>query len=120
MKHNKIDLREFVTDILDIVGDEFAPKKDGGSPERKKLLGLLRKIVPLQIRKEAELNQTILALLSRIEDEVIGEYDTTNHNVVSPDIAYANTVGNLFRKQQRQSLNKIIEEYQTNKDKENE
>jgi hypothetical protein len=36
-------VQELETGILDIVGEEFAPKQEGGSPERKRLLGLIGK-----------------------------------------------------------------------------
>lgn len=45
-------LDRFQVDILELVGDEFAPKQEGGSPERKRLLGLIAEIHPL---KEAAL-----------------------------------------------------------------
>lgn len=39
-------LKRFEVEIFDVIGDEFAPKQEGGSSERQRLLGLLIKIVP--------------------------------------------------------------------------
>lgn len=54
----------------------------------------------------------ILALLSRIEDEVIGEDIIPNPPVKDPDSWRAGLFDgkNNLKQQQRQSLNKIIEE----------
>lgn len=58
-------LRDLHTSFLNIVGDEFAPKKEGGSPERQRLLGLLAETTPLTLEAEAKLS----ALLTRVENE---------------------------------------------------
>lgn len=44
--------RQLQVDVMEIVGDEFAPKQESGSPERKRLLGLLGKITPLFLEAE--------------------------------------------------------------------
>lgn len=47
------DVSDFIVDVLEEVGDVFAPKKEGGSKERKELLGLIGKIQPYRHRLEA-------------------------------------------------------------------
>src|SRR5687768_1546992 len=64
MKEDRSDrvkelLGQLSADILHIVGDEFAPKQDGGSPERKRLLGLLSQTVPLTIEAEKKIKKII-------------------------------------------------------------
>jgi hypothetical protein len=68
-------LKNFETSILEIVGREFAPKQKGGSPERKRLLGLVADIHPeleeakLAIKRMLlEARKDELDNLPRIED----------------------------------------------------
>lgn len=42
-------IKQFLVEVMEVVGDEFAPKQEGGSLERQRLLGLLVHTVPLQI-----------------------------------------------------------------------
>lgn len=59
-------LKTFLVDILEIIGDEFAPKQESGSPERQRLLGLIIETVPAQ-------DEALHQLHALIRGEVIGE-----------------------------------------------
>jgi hypothetical protein len=64
MTNDKIDidevLSELVIDILALVGDEFAPKQENGSPERQRLLGLLAEIVPMKLEAKKQILELIV------------------------------------------------------------
>lgn len=53
------ETRKIVSEVLALAGDEFAPKLGAGSPERKKLLGLL----PDALKAADEATDAILALI---------------------------------------------------------
>lgn len=75
-------LGKFEADILHVVGDEFAPKQEGGSPERKRLLGLIGELIPV-------LDEAKTAIESLIaEAEIKG-------------IMYCYLMGGIMPKQQR-------------------
>lgn len=52
-------LSKLQVDILEVVGDNFAPKQESGSPERKKLLGMIGTIHPLKEQAAHSINQLI-------------------------------------------------------------
>ena len=52
-------LYDLLIEIVEIVGDEFAPKQANGSPERQRLLGLITELVPLLHKTEAKIEKVI-------------------------------------------------------------
>lgn len=63
-------------DILEVVGDEFAPKKRVSTPERRRLLGLIPDMFPY--RQEAE--KALEALLVEVEREAkLQEHELLQH-----------------------------------------
>lgn len=52
-------IRLIIVDVLEIVGDEFAPKQEGGSEERKRLLGLIMQTVDIEKTSRAAITALI-------------------------------------------------------------
>lgn len=52
-------LRDLQVEILELVGDEFAPKSEKGSDERQRLLALTVPIYPLLTEAKAQIKQLI-------------------------------------------------------------
>lgn len=55
--NSKLDdiLSNFEVDILELVGDEFAPKQQDGSSERRRLLGLISDTYKLKAQAKQEI-----------------------------------------------------------------
>lgn len=58
-------VKELHNGILDIVGDEFAPKQESGSPERRRLLGLITQTGPLIFDTEIRIRNLFLDLIEK-------------------------------------------------------
>ena len=66
-------LNKFEVLVLELVGDEFAPKVEGGSPERKRLLALIGRVFPIKQDIEQMLKDREQALLSNHRLKVLDE-----------------------------------------------
>lgn len=61
-------IKKLEVDILEVVGDEFAPKQENGSPERKRLLGLIGKTSPLRIDATQSIRDLIKSAIPEKRD----------------------------------------------------
>lgn len=59
-------LSQLEADILQIVGDEFAPKQENGSPERKRLLGLISETYKAKAEAAAKIERMLVE--ARVEE----------------------------------------------------
>ena len=69
-------LKDLVVGFLEAVGNEFAPKQEYGSPERKILLGLIAQTTPLT----AESTKAIEALITEARIDENNRHNENCHN----------------------------------------
>lgn len=109
-------LRKFEVALFELVGDEFAPKQENGSPERKRLLGLLLEAQKLRTETaqqiKSKLQETVeeAVLDAKISELVILRSEiknSANYRDLSPYMQGFNYVQNLISsrlKSHRQQL----------------